>query len=96
MSSTKNGRPILSEKSYSVADLQQHYDDQFVVTPEYRETLPDLQNSENNSPKIEIQHVGIHNFKIPMHVRRREGGTQLIHCSVTGSVSLEAYKKGST
>ena len=29
-----------------------------------------------------------------MHVRRREGGRQAIHCSVTGSVSLDAYKKG--
>ncbi len=92
MASAKNGQhPPTAQSAQS---LKQHYDDQFVVTPEYRATLPDLQNRENTSPKVEIQHVGIHNFKIPMHVRRREGGTQPIHCSVTGSVSLEAYKKG--
>ncbi|MEM9776059.1 MAG: GTP cyclohydrolase FolE2 [Chloroflexota bacterium] len=94
MSSSTNGHYHSKDKGYAVADLQQRYDDNFVVTPEYRQALPDLQNGENNSPKVEIQHVGIHNFKIPMHVHRREGGTQLIHCSVTGSVSLEAYKKG--
>ncbi|MEM8860906.1 MAG: GTP cyclohydrolase FolE2 [Chloroflexota bacterium] len=94
MSSSKNGTSVNGNKSYAVAELQQRYDEHFEVTPEYRATLPDLQNGENTSPKVEIQHVGIHNFKIPMHVRRREGGTQLIHCSVTGSVSLEAYKKG--
>ena len=93
----KSNGPVLEKikpEPVAVNDLRQHYDDDFVVTPEYRESLPDLQNGENNSPKVQIQHVGIHNFKIPMHVRRREGGTQLIHCSVTGSVSLEAYKKG--
>lgn len=83
-----NGVPV------AVQDLEQHYDADFKVTPEYRESLPDLQNGANNSPQIAIQHVGIQNFKIPMHVRRKEGGTQVVHCSVTGTVSLEAYKKG--
>jgi GTP cyclohydrolase I len=38
--------------------------------------------------------VGIHNFKIPMRVVTRDGGVQQVHCSVTGSVSLDAHKKG--
>ena len=91
MSSAKD---VNGQATVAVKDLKQQYDHQFVVSPEYRETLPDLQNGENNSPNIAIQHVGIHNFKIPMQLRRKEGGKQVVHCSVTGTVSLEAYKKG--
>ncbi len=77
-----------------VRDLKKHYDHGFQVTPEYIDSLPDMQNSENNSPKIEIQHVGIQNFKIPLEIATRDGGMQHVHCSVTGTVSLEAFKKG--
>ena len=81
-------------KGRLVAELRQHYDEGFSVTPEYRETLPDLQNGENTSPRVAIQHVGIHNFKLPMQIRTREGGEILIHCAVTGTVSLDAHNRG--
>lgn len=78
-----------------VKDLQKVYDPDFQVTPAYKATLPDMQNtSENKGTAVTIQHVGIHNFKIPMHVMTRDGGTQQVHCSVTGTVSLDAFKKG--
>jgi len=78
-----------------VKDLQQRYDQNFMVTPAYKNTLPDMQNTdENRGANVAIQHVGIHNFKVPMMIRTREGEPLQIHASVTGTVSLDAYKKG--
>jgi GTP cyclohydrolase I len=78
-----------------VKDLRNHYDRDFQLTPAYKATLPDMQNtSDNRGAAVTIQHVGIHNFKIPMRVVTRDGGVQQVHCSVTGTVSLDAHKKG--
>ncbi len=78
-----------------VKDLQQHYDGEFMVTPLYKKSLPDMQNTDDNrGSNVAIQHVGIHNFKIPMEIVTRAGDTLQVHCSVTGTVSLDAYKKG--
>ena len=82
-------------KGRLVQDLRQQYDSEFMVTPSYKESLPDMQNtSDNRGAAVTIQHVGIHNFKIPMRVVTRDGGVQQVHCSVTGTVSLDAHKKG--
>ncbi len=70
------------------------YDATFKATPEYIATLPDMQNEQNSGAHVAIQHVGIHNFKIPMHVPLQNGETREVHCAVTGSVSLEAAQKG--
>lgn len=78
-----------------VQDLRKYYDSDFMVTPSYKESLPDMQNtSDNRGAAVTIQHVGIHNFKIPMRIITRDGSVQQVHCSVTGSVSLDAHKKG--
>ncbi len=77
-----------------VAELRPFYDEAFSVTEAYRETLPDLQNGENTSPQVAIQHVGIHNFRLPMQIETRDGEPVQLHCSVTGTVSLDAHKKG--
>ncbi len=78
-----------------VKDLRNYYDRDFQVTPAYKDSLPDMQNtSDNRGAAVPIQHVGIHNFKIPLRVVTRDGGVQQVHCSVTGSVSLDAHKKG--
>ncbi len=78
-----------------VKELQQRYDQNFMVTPSYKATLPDMQNTDQNrGANVTIQHVGIHNFKIPMKIITREGDPMQIHASVTGTVSLDAYKKG--
>ena len=69
----------------------------FTVTPEYKESLPDLQNgpaSLINGANVPIQQVGISNFKLPLHVKQRDGKTQLLEVSVEGYVSLDANKKG--
>ena len=77
-----------------VRDLQQVYDPNFVATAAYKETLPDLQNTPNKGAQVSIQHVGIHNFKMPLQMMGRDGQTQTMHCAITGTVSLEAHKKG--
>ena len=43
---------------------------------------------------VPIQQVGIHNFKLPLNYKKRNGDTIELETSVTGSVSLEAHKKG--
>ena len=69
----------------------------FKVTPEYIATLPDLQNGDaaliKGSP-VKIQQVGIHNFRLPLRYMKQGGGEIELETSVTGTVSLEAVKKG--
>ncbi len=78
-----------------VRDLVEQYDESFVPTPAYKESLPDMQNTDmNKGTAVAIQHVGIHNFKVPMEIITRDGDRQTIHCSITGTVSLDAHKKG--
>lgn len=87
------------------ADLTQHhagelnrtYPQSFVVDAAYKASLPDLQNGPASlikGAKRDIQHVGISNFRLPLTYKTRCGAPILLETSVTGSVSLEATKKG--
>ena len=61
------------------------------------QSLPDLQNGPESlikGARAGIQHVGISNFRLPVRFRTREGGEVQLETSVTGSVSLEADRKG--
>lgn len=78
-----------------VRDLKREYDRDFQATPAYKASLPDMQNTnDNRGMAVTIQHVGIHNFKVPMKIVTRDGHNLQIHCSITGTVSLDAHKKG--
>ena len=69
----------------------------FAPDAAYLSTLPDLQNGPESlikGARTEIQHVGISNFRLPVRFHTRDGGEVLLEASVTGSVSLEANKKG--
>lgn len=73
------------------------YDDTFQATPEYLSTLPDLQNGTAaliQGSRVAIQQVGIHNFRLPLRFRTKDGDPITLETSVTGTVSLEAHKKG--
>ena len=77
--------------------LKRFYDPTLTVSPEYKESLPDLQNgpaSLIHGANVPIQQVGISNFKLPLNVKQRDGKTQLLEVSVDGYVSLDANKKG--
>lgn len=78
-------------------DLSRDYPHDFNADAGYRETLPDLQNGPASlirGAKQHIQHVGISNFRLPVRFHTRDNGDLTLETSVTGTVSLEADKKG--
>ena len=77
--------------------FNREYPEDFAVGDNYKATLPDLQNGPSSlirGAKQQIQHVGISNFRLPVRFRTRDNGELTLETSVTGSVSLEADKKG--
>ncbi|MEV8466448.1 GTP cyclohydrolase FolE2 [Fluviibacterium sp. DFM31] len=78
-------------------DLARDYPSDFQVTPAYKAALPDLQNGPASlirGARQQIQHVGISNFRLPIRFHTRDNGDLTLETSVTGTVSLEAEKKG--
>jgi GTP cyclohydrolase I len=82
--------------------LSRDYPADFRADAAYKDSLPDLQNGPASlivGDRKVIQHVGISNFRLPIRYRTREGfgqdgGPVTLETSVTGTVSLEAEKKG--
>ncbi|MDO5631296.1 MAG: GTP cyclohydrolase FolE2 [Paracoccus sp. (in: a-proteobacteria)] len=77
--------------------LARSYDAGFRVDDTYKASLPDLQNGPASlivGARAPIQHVGISNFRLPIRYQTREGGELPLETSVTGTVSLEADRKG--
>ena len=77
--------------------LARAYPEAFEVDEAYKASMPDLQNGPSSlirGAKQQIQHVGISNFRLPIRFHTRDGGDLTLETSVTGSVSLEAEKKG--
>lgn len=80
-----------SNKSY------RNYDSNYKPTKKDIEKFPDLQNGPSSliqGANVEIQQVGIHNFKLPLKFKTKDGGTIDLETKVTGTVSLDAHKKG--
>jgi GTP cyclohydrolase I len=78
--------------------LARAYPEDFAVNEAYRATMPDLQNGPSSlirGAMQQIQHVGISNFRLPIRFHTRNDNRELtLETSVTGTVSLEAEKKG--
>jgi GTP cyclohydrolase I len=77
--------------------LARAYPDAFEVDENYRATMPDLQNGPSSlikGAKQQIQHVGISNFRLPIRFHTRDSDDLTLETSVTGTVSLDAEKKG--
>jgi GTP cyclohydrolase I len=77
--------------------LARAYPAEFRVDDAYKNTLPDLQNGPESlikGARQQIQHVGISNFRLPIRFKSRDKGALTLESSVTGTVSLEADKKG--
>jgi len=77
--------------------LARGYDRTFAVDDAYRATLPDLQNGPDSlirGAHRRIEHVGISNFRLPIRYATRAGAPMTLETSVTGTVSLEANRKG--
>jgi GTP cyclohydrolase I len=89
------GLGSLLGQSYPV--LSREYPAEFSVDAAYKDSLPDLQNGPASlivGARQTIQHVGISNFRLPIRYRTRDNGDLTLETSVTGTVSLEAEKKG--
>ena len=89
--------PQDNEHSDKYNEPDREYDVDFKPTKEDIETFPDLQNGPSSliqGSSVNIQQVGIHNFRLPLRYKRRDGGSIELETKVTGTVSLEAHKKG--
>ena len=78
-------------------EFSRDYPQDFTVDAAYKDSLPDLQNGPASlikGQKRVIQHVGISNFRLPIRYHTRDDGDLTLETSVTGTVSLEAEKKG--
>ncbi|MDP5216782.1 GTP cyclohydrolase FolE2 [Ruegeria sp. 2205SS24-7] len=87
--------PGLSDVNYPA--LSRDYPENFEVDAAYRATLPDLQNGPSSlirGAQQHIQHVGISNFRLPVRFHAKGGTDLTLETSVTGTVSLDAEKKG--
>ncbi len=88
---------LLPGKDHGYPVLARTYPEDFVVDAAYKASMPDLQNGPESLIKgahRRIQHVGISNFRLPLSFAMRDGAPVQVETSVTGSVSLEADKKG--
>ena len=77
--------------------IKRYYDPTFTVTPEYRQSLPDVQNGPSSlieGSNVPIQQVGISGFKMPLTYLKRSGDKITLETSVDAYVSLDAGKKG--
>jgi GTP cyclohydrolase IB len=77
--------------------LSRTYPDAFLPDAGYKASMPDLQNGPSSlirGAKSRIQHVGISNFRLPIRFATRDVAPLVLETSVTGTVSLEAEKKG--
>ena len=89
--------PEQNEHSVKYNEPNRDYDSEYKPTKEDIETFPDLQNGPSSLIKgssVEIQQVGIHNFRLPLKYATRDNGDIELETKVTGTVSLEAHKKG--
>ncbi|MFB9150344.1 GTP cyclohydrolase FolE2 [Roseovarius ramblicola] len=90
-------RLLPGEEVANYPALSRDYPEGFVADPAYRASLPDLQNGPSSlirGTRQQLQHVGISNFRLPIRYHTRDNGDLTLETSVTGTVSLEAGKKG--
>ena len=89
--------PNHNKHSLKYNEPEREFDSEYKPTKEEIETFPDLQNGPSSliqGAAVEIQQVGIHNFRIPLKYKTRNNGIIELETKVTGTVSLEAHKKG--
>ncbi|MCA2012954.1 GTP cyclohydrolase FolE2 [Pararhodobacter sp. CCB-MM2] len=87
--------PGLPDPAYP--EMSREYPADFAPDAAYKRSMPDLQNGPSSlikGAKTAIQHVGISNFRLPVRFHARNGFDVTLQASVTGTVSLEADKKG--
>jgi GTP cyclohydrolase I len=104
--SKDNHLAVLAKKPLKKAYLFRHesgaepvirraYDARFVPSAEYKASLPDMTETIDSveGANVAIQQVGIAGFKLPLNFQTASGALRL-EARVTGTVSLEADRKG--
>ena len=86
----------LQEESRNETPTNRDYQADFVVTPEYRASLPDMNEALDavRGADVPIQQVGVSGFKLPLAFVTEGGERLVLEANVTGTVSLEAGLKG--
>jgi len=77
--------------------LHKQYDANFRVTPDYRASLPDVQNAmvaDIQGAHVPIVQVGVSGFRLPLHFLTAENKQVVLETAVTGTVALPAEQKG--
>lgn len=90
-------KALVDAEAQGYPTLSRTYPEDFQADAAYRAGMPDLQNGPSSlirGARRSIQHVGISNFRLPIRYRLRDGGETMLETSVTGTVSLDAEKKG--
>ncbi|PVH30615.1 GTP cyclohydrolase FolE2 [Pararhodobacter oceanensis] len=97
-------RLLPGEPDPAYPEFRRDYPAEFEADTAYKRTMPDLQNGPSSlikGARTAIQHVGISNFRLPIRFMTRDGGGDsaehgdvTLQASITGTVSLEAEKKG--
>jgi len=90
-------RLIPGQEMSNYPALTRAYPEDFEADDTYKASMPDLQNGPSSlirGAQQQIQHVGISNFRLPIRFHTRDNGDLTLETSVTGTVSLEAEKKG--
>ena len=64
----------------------------FTPTKDYLDRMPDMQNSEFVGRYIDM--CGISNFRVPITLKQRDGGTQQVLASIHGFCDVQSYKLG--
>ncbi len=91
------GRLLPGQEVSNYPALARAYPEDFAVDDVYKASMPDLQNGPSSlirGAKRQLSHVGISNFRLPIRFHTRDNGDLTLETSVTGTVSLEAEKKG--
>ena len=86
-----------TQQKKEAGKLKRSYDEKFEVTPEYRDSLPDMQNAQANTIEgsdVPILRVGISGFRLPLKYTAPDGDILPLETKVTGTVRLESGKKG--
>lgn len=82
---------------FTTNNIKRYYDPTFTVTPEYKASLPDVQNGSSSlieGANVPIQQVGISDFRLPLRFKQDSGEIVTLETSVDAYVSLDAGKKG--
>ena len=92
-----NGNDVKITVSSNDISYSREYDSSYVPSEEDIKSFPDLQNGPSSliqGSAVSIHQVGIHNFRLPLKYKTRDGDSITLETKVTGSVSLAAHKKG--